>query len=521
MPESGWEIRKYVPDELPELLSNLFGARRTTIERKLHLTYLNEYLPKMGVETILVEREYVDRDFLEDFAAYYVRCFAEYPRFCARLHFFAAAFEDDDFQKMLDGSAEHAELQLGYRGFMVVKPLPETIVGRTCLATYDEGGRRSYPTIRACDAHLFGMDFPLKSLPFQEQDTAVARCATSALWSMFHATADLFRHAIPTPVSITRSATAHGNGRALPNHGLTGGEVAAAIKSCGLEPHAVNVVEQQMLQMTVYAYLRARIPLYLSFYLVDVAVDPHEEMGRHAVAVTGYSLPPSSIPVAMDDGLLIRALRLDKLYVHDDGVGPFARMEFGDEVDWVDAFGDPQTDRALSTSWCGASAPGQVGTAKAVPITTIIPLYHKIRVQFDSVLAVVGAFNAQLEQLRQGSGIPGLNGVIEWDIFLSQVSDFKRDIRRQDLPSAYKRSLLAKTMPRFLWRAIGNVGDARVLELVFDATDLEQGSFVSRVVEYLKQGAYVLRRHAPALLARLPEDDRSVGVFEWFAAQAD
>src|SRR5262249_17736969 len=88
-------------------------------------------------------------------------------------------------------------------------PLPRTIVGRTCLKTYPHDSRRDFPITRDYEANLFGMPLRVESLAFQEQDSVAAACATSALWSAFHGTGKQFQHPIPSPVEISKAATAH------------------------------------------------------------------------------------------------------------------------------------------------------------------------------------------------------------------------------------------------------------------------------------------------------------------------
>lgn len=60
------------------------------IRDKHHIDYLDGFLSRLSCKTIVVEAPYVDRDFLDDFAAYHVRAFQAYQRFCVRLHFFYA-----------------------------------------------------------------------------------------------------------------------------------------------------------------------------------------------------------------------------------------------------------------------------------------------------------------------------------------------------------------------------------------------------------------------------------------------
>ena len=48
----------------------------------------DDILKKLDAVSFLVEFEYVDRDYLEDYSSYYVCCHHRYERFCIRVHFF-------------------------------------------------------------------------------------------------------------------------------------------------------------------------------------------------------------------------------------------------------------------------------------------------------------------------------------------------------------------------------------------------------------------------------------------------
>ena len=201
------EVVPYSAAALKRLLSR--KSAPPVVGAKLHTRYLETYFERVGAATIIVESEYIDRDFLEDFAGYYVRCFPEYERKCARLHFFTKPFSKNDVLQALDGSGLLAgRLQTAFLGFIVVKPLPQTIIGRTCLTTYPEEQGRSFPITRTYEANLCGLNLTVKSLAYQEQDRVAAACATSALWSVFHGTGKLFHHHIPSPVEITQAANA-------------------------------------------------------------------------------------------------------------------------------------------------------------------------------------------------------------------------------------------------------------------------------------------------------------------------
>jgi hypothetical protein len=345
-------LRPFSRDQLFEVLATFSGTSRDIVMRKRQCDYLADYLSELGARTILVERDYVDRDYLEDFAGYYVRCFSDYPRKCTRLHFLSEEVGQGDFEFLLqgrEGSLCVKRLREFYLGFVVLKPLPSTIIGRTCLRAPVAETRR-FPVLSPQPVNLFGWNLQIETLPFQEQDSVVAACATSALWSAFQYTGRRFQHRVPTPVEITRLATEHApsNTRYLPTRGLTPEGIAQAIRAVGLEPHYVQATHSQVLMPTVYAYLRGRIPVFLSMGLYSPPAHDGEpyslwggtsEGSTHGVLVTGYSLERAE-PIPGANGFLLEANRLAALYVHDDQVGPFCELE----LDWKNIPTKPYLD---------------------------------------------------------------------------------------------------------------------------------------------------------------------------------
>ena len=118
-------------DKILELYSHNSSP---TVALKGHAKYLDGYLSEIGAKAVLVESEYTDRDYLEDYAAYYARCAQEYKRTCARAHFFSSAVtqEDLDAAFALDQDRINA-FEGSYLGFIVLKPLPCRTPSRTTL----------------------------------------------------------------------------------------------------------------------------------------------------------------------------------------------------------------------------------------------------------------------------------------------------------------------------------------------------------------------------------------------------
>lgn len=500
MPEEPlYSVIPYAPEELKNLLAA--GSHEASVEdiaQKNHLTYFKEYFKKIGAKTIIVERQYIDRDYLEDFSSYYVRCFDDYRRKCTRLHFLKEDLTETQFEELLLGGPQDktqaAEdwLQSAYLGFIVVKPLPQTIIGRTCLCTYEETDNRLYPITREYPVNLFGFSLKVKTLAFQEQDSVTAACATSALWSVFHGTGKLFQHHIPTPVEITKAATDKQprRTRQLPNkEGLVPIEIAQAIRSVGLEPLLSSATEPEAIKPLIHAYLHGGIPLLLGFDLYDFnAPKQVQRRGRHAVAVTGYNLSAKPPMAEQETGFLRHAMRIDKLYVHDDQVGPFARVLLDGKKINIQA--TPGAKRRLlwsmQTSW-RSRQPNQY--MRGVPLMLFVPLYHKIRIPYDDIEPQIRAFDFLLNEAL--SSLQNTEPRLVWDIHLTQVGRLRTSfLNMQGLPGERRRELLVKPMPRFIWRALARLGDRPIFDMLFDATDIQQGNLLEDIIEYERSGEH-------------------------------
>ncbi|MDH4188253.1 MAG: hypothetical protein OEV08_14780, partial [Nitrospira sp.] len=349
------------------------------IRGKLQVSYLEEYLHEIGASTIVVEHDYIDRDYMEDFAAYYVRCFVQYDRRCKRLHFFSRPFSEQEFRDLISarkGTLPQNKFTESYLGFIAVKPLPETVIGRTCLVTYPDEGTRHYEIVRDYEANLFGIPLKVRStLAFQEQDKVVAACASSALWSAFHGTSQEFRHRLPSPAEITQAAGAKASDvdRNLPNKGLTWNMMADAIRYVGLEPLYSRPADENDLKAMIYGYVRGRIPAILGFNRHDPADDPDEWRTQgHAVTVSGFRLDPMTTkPVEDTLGFRLYAYRMDRLFVHDDQIGPFARMFIDSKPASVNI--DGKTKDLLSLGTLYPDSNDEQGNVRGVDLVVLLP----------------------------------------------------------------------------------------------------------------------------------------------------
>jgi hypothetical protein len=457
---------------LCRLVAEASNDRAESFERSVHATFFKSYFAELGAKSILIEEQYTDRDYLEDYAAYYSRCFHEFPRSCRRLHFLSTELTEADYGKVLNGDASlRQRLESHYLGFVVVRPIPGYAIGRTCLRTYAEHGSegvRSFPVTRSYEANLQGLRLSLQSLAFQQQDRVVAACATAALWSAFHGTGVVFHHRIPSPVDITRNATAHitDETRAIPSSGLSPAQMADAVRACGLEPVMLRTHDIAVLKGAARAYLLGRIPVLMIGGIYGAST-PLDEKAVHAVAITGFCSSDDATP---EGQLRLESNRISKFYVHDDGVGPFARMAF----EPLDGNGHP----TLTTSVAPTSE--AIGSHFFRPEGLLVPVYHKLRVAYPTVLATTAAFDGLLSWLRaDGAELPEFS----WDIRLTNVNDYKQECLDNAALGDARRAILEASMPRFIWLVRGTEPNG-TLDILLDATGLEQMPLCFRCVAH-------------------------------------
>lgn len=452
-----FEVSAFNEAALFNALSNRnCGAKEVAAQSRAR--YLFDYLNTIGAKTLVVEHGYTDGDYLEDFASYYVRCFQDYEKRCKRLHFFGAIFDDAEIKQFILGGlqAERIEvIQSSYCGFVVARPLPAAVVGRTVVKTYpSENGRRHYPVRREYSAHLFGAKLTVESLPFQEQDTVLAACATVALWSAFHKTSELFGTLAPRPAEITRAANGISNShRPIPSHGLSLLQMAHAVRAVGLESETLEVRPDIPLVSLIYGHLRMGLPVILG---VDV-----EGIGLHAITLTGYSLCDQRVNQREVAGnaqsIPLVGLRIDEFYGHDDQIGPFARLFVRPSAkDYPVTFEGSWTDPAS----------GQ--TLSLRPWFVLIPVYNKIRVTYIDVLKWLERMHAVMSLIVVNSD------QLEWDLHLTTTNEFKQTLRERPHLSPETYELLTEQQPRFLWRAELRHNSTPVCELLADATDMER-----------------------------------------------
>jgi hypothetical protein len=221
-------------------------------------------------------------------------------------------------------------------------------------------------------------------------------------------------------------------------------------------------------------------------------------MGGHGVTIVGFSLGSNTPAPFGPSGFLLRASRIDKIYAHDDQVGPFAKMEHV-----------VSTPYYLKTSWQAS------GTLEARPWFLLLPLYHKIRIPFDLIHGAAIMLDALIEPAR-AIAMPTMSRV-EWDIHLTTVNDFKSDMLKNMkgvIPADEIFSALIVDLPRFMWRVTALIDNVPNLDLLFDATGIAQHKLLVHIVESGQEISSILRVLSTNIVNT--KNAQVEAIFDWF-----
>ncbi len=326
------------------LALHAFDAAGDPLERLQGLPqgqYLRWYLADLGAKSVLVEPAYFDRDYLSEFAAFYCTSVAGYENVCQRAHYFDCEVDRGGLERAVAGdAAEQKRLRAAYLGFIVVRPIPATPIGRTVLAAYPDKTPdlpRVVEPFRTYRANVAGLELDVDGIAWQQQDAAVGACATIALWSMLHSSAFDDRHVVPTTADVTR--TAHGPGlsaqRPFPSRGLNLGQLVATVRDSGFAPLVIpgdagDRFSREHFNTSLTAFVRSGYPAVIAGTSFDSGPGGRE-IGGHAVCAVGFRQASARVPSA--GSLDFEDAETEYVYLHDDNLGPTARFRVETDSD--------------------------------------------------------------------------------------------------------------------------------------------------------------------------------------------
>lgn len=369
----------------------------------IQLRYLEKYVAarELSCQSILVEEHYIDRDHMEDHSVFYSRNFYPYPNHCKRVHFFRMPAGEvrerlGDLVRVghVDGEEKYRRAcqdlsEKNYLGFAVLRPLSGCPLGRTIVRCYpaDGGGhKRDLRCTRSYAVHVRGVRLTVQGLPFQQQDKAVAACATTAIWCSLHMACESEPIALFTPAQITMRASQHSLpfGRAMPSEGLSLDQMCQAIHAAGVSPVLHPIREFEMARALLHASIESNIAPIL---ILRRGTD------WHAVTAIGMKLDKGLLKPGKEH-IGDHASRLLAVYVHDDRFGPYLRADIQKSLDKKDY-------DSLLTLKLRFSPDKGLKDETWLLTHVLVPMHPKVRISLPIIRRVAVHTVSQIHSARQ------------------------------------------------------------------------------------------------------------------------
>ena len=266
------------------------------------------------VRAVLVEHDYLDKDYRSTLYNFYAKKGRPYRADCVRLHFFD---EKIAFNRTSDESSER-ELGDHYYGYMVLRPTIRGTLGRSVLSPDIRVNARGRAIQALHHVHLQGHRLGVWGFPSMDQHVDIAACAHVACWAVLrHYSESYSQYREYLVHDIAKLATGFDPGGISPSLGLNEWEAERVFHAAGCFPLIVardGRSEDEFFRQLL-AYLESGFPLFIGMDLDDMG---------HAIVAAGYSWKPVAVPPS--DGPSHVWRQVDKLLTVDDNLLPYVSV---------------------------------------------------------------------------------------------------------------------------------------------------------------------------------------------------
>lgn len=459
--------------------------------------YIYTYLERLKAKTVVVEPNYFDRDYLSELSAFYCISSKGYPNICKRIHVFSCEIDRGELELFLSEDEEQLKrIREAYIGFVVLRPIENSPLGRTVLSWYpdeqkNETPRNTEPS-RNYVCHLGGVPLTVRGIAWQQQDTGVSACATVGVWTMMHSSAFDARHVIPTTAMITEAANRAGGWgtRPYPSAGLTEPQICEAIKEMGFFPSVSygEVFPSQSEEVRMRAFSKERFANLMSAYIrsgYPVLVLGHYGDGfGHAICAVGFREVAPNGNGNQEGRLSLQDEDVQAFYIHDDNVGPNVRFE----IESINEMrGNPVSDRCVLKMRAPeyVENPGELDAFQFFPSAIIVAVHDEIRISpdrfFDTAIDVASRLLRATNDLLEKANLPIVDFAISSRFIM--IKDYLgRELRshfqsnKQQLAKV-RMSILEEVEPVSLHVAVLKIAlkdGTNLVDVLYDTTDSDR-----------------------------------------------
>jgi hypothetical protein len=270
-----------------------------------------------AVKGILVEHNYIDKDYRSTYYNFYAKKGQRYRSDCVRLHFFDELVTFDD--KVARLSSPDHRLEDHYFGYMVLRPTGIATIGRSVVSPDVRSGANKRTISTHHKVHLLGYKLTVQGFPSMDQHIDIAVCAHVACWAILRHYSErynIYREFLTH--DITLMAQAFDPGGLVPSKGLAVSHAERVFQEAGTFP--IVVTRDPNTKASFYreliAYVESGFPLFAAMH-----------GRRHAIAIVGYEWRASGGWPAAAPGTRYAWDEVQALSVVDDNHLPYLSIQ--------------------------------------------------------------------------------------------------------------------------------------------------------------------------------------------------
>jgi len=394
--EPDW--RQKLEDEFQITTQSYFG-------NNFPLNKVFEHVCSLRCKTIIVETNYIDEDYLNEFSNFYCSTFKPHSKETTRLHFFSTIIVSDDLYNLKKFNTKSHDKYLGYT---VIRPIEAYRVGRTVLKPKITNKEQDFILSKAnFKVNIAGSGLEISGAPFIQQETHVGVCAQAAIWMASLYMHKKFDYPRYLPFEITKLAAT--NFKEI-REGLYFHDMLEILERMGFSPKLFVYVNLDYISQIIYSYVESELPVILGLV--------YPNGSGHAATVVGHTFNPKSNIAASSD--LRHIDWIDNFYIHDDARGPYNKERKGYFED---------------VSFVLVPCPKEVSTT-----------YTDIEAHMKSILQNVNVI------LPSGSAFPDdeLTGNII-RTYLIPSNKYKESLVMSGMDINVRKMYRAMVMPKYIW----------------------------------------------------------------------
>ena len=400
---------------------------------------LEQLLGKVA-KSVIIENEYIDKDFRDTFSHFHSRRFVTVSSRCFRLHFFASKIERDDI-----GNSE--TLQKSYLGYSILRPTRPNCIGRTFL---NPECRKPLGHILTCKETVLlrTVELSVEGFPFISQDGDATVCAESVMWMMiryFSNKYNLYRERYP--FEITKLTENHAVGsRVYPSAGLSVWQISESLRHAGFstllygdespegDPQRLKFYHQ------ISSYIESGIPLTIA-------------VPRHVVIAMGHT---HKLPQKLTKRFTFSSQFYESIIIHDDNVPAYQEL---------------QVTKTAPSSWATSNYSFEDIDAFVVPLAEKI--FLRVEDFEEVVMTLLDSDEFGID--NNSASLKGEKLILR--VFLTTGKSFKKKIpERNNMGHKAVEHLYSEMpLPHFIWvceiSTLDDYKQQEILgEIIWDAT---------------------------------------------------